>query len=97
MPIIAISGAPSREEYEAVSGNIDLDHRPAGWLVHAATQAPTARSRSSTSSTPRGPWTPSAHSWFSRPFDKAGVDARDRRPPAAHETFAYHGPAPVRA
>ncbi len=30
-------------------------------------------------------------------FDKAGVDARDRRPPAAHETFAYHGPAPVRA
>ena len=97
MPIIAISGAPSREEYEAVSGHIDLDHRPAGWLVHAAAQLPDCSvqivdifdSQESMDTVGAQLVLPS--------FNKAGVDARERRPPAAYETFAYHGPAPVRA
>lgn len=97
MPIIAISGAASREEYEAVSSNIDLDHRPVGWLVHAVTELPDGSvqivdifdSQESMDTVGAQLVLPS--------FEQAGVDARERRPPAAHETFAYHGPAPVRA
>ncbi|MEO7421045.1 MAG: hypothetical protein ABIU87_01460 [Ornithinibacter sp.] len=96
MPIVAISGAPSREEYDAVSGNIDLDHRPTGWLVHAAALLPDDSvqivdifdSQESMEAVGAQLVLPS--------FDQAGVDVRDRRPPAAQETFAYHGPALTR-
>jgi len=97
MPIIAISGAPSRGEYEAVSGNTDLDHRPPGWLVHAATQLPDCSVQIVDIFSSQESMDTFGAQLVLPSFDKAGVDARGRRPPAAYKTFPYQGLAPVRA
>jgi hypothetical protein len=97
MPLIAISGAPSRADYEAVSGNIDLDHRPDGWLLHAATQQPDGSVQIIDIFDSQESMDAVGAQLVLPAFDKAAVDLQDRRPPAAHQTIAYHGPAPVPA
>jgi hypothetical protein len=97
MPIIAVSVAPSRDQYDAVSGNIDLDHRPAGWLLHAASELPDGSVQIVDMFDSQESMDAVGAQLVMPSFAKAGVLAADLRPPLAHETFAFHGPEPVRA
>jgi hypothetical protein len=46
MPIVMISHAPSRELYETVAAQAHIDaERPAGLIVHTATEMPDGRVR----------------------------------------------------